>query len=254
MSLLNNIALKHKFGGFVVIVAFLAVLGGFLLVNGIHAIQLLTHATATSNINSLYAKELQVTLLKINSSFKNVADLDEGLDDAESNMDVVRQTLKFLIDNSPQGESNFSRNRLEQYAAHFDTFYNAGRQAATAFMQAGSGDTEDYFNKIDDLATPLITETESLISKYFIISRQDTLRTRKDLLNVRIGGLAVLGLLMGLIVAMSVLLYRNILTPVSEFKKTIAAMTKDGWNLTYTFNERRKDEFGELARFSIHSC
>lgn len=250
MAWFNNLSLKYKFGSFVAIVSVLAVLMGVMLVNSVHSIQLLTNDITNGNTNSLYVKELQVTLLKISAAFTNLADLEEGIEDAGMHKDVMLQTIDVLIEGNKSSEaSRITLDQLASYKDNFETFYQNSKKAAESFVQDKDRDNEEYFEQSDDRVTKIIVDTELLVAQYLVMGKQHADHAIKSLGIIRNGGLTLLTVLMSIIIGASMLLLRSINTPVSNFIKLIKDMTQDGWDLTVQFENNRKDEFGSLASF-----
>lgn len=250
MNWFNNLSLKYKFGGFNAAVILLALTLGAMLVSSINSIQALTNSINSNNTNSLYTKELQINLIRINAAFSNLADIEEGVEDAQTQLEAAQQNIDLLIKESMKSNSlTIPTDEIKAYKEHFKSYFENGKQTATAFMSQQDGDEEDYVDDINNLTNKILIETEALISRYLEATKQHHARTLADLHTTRNESLILLLILLAVIIACSLVLLRSIHKPIQEFIRLISDMTSEGWNLTMRFDTNRKDEFGELAAF-----
>ncbi|MDX5151728.1 MAG: methyl-accepting chemotaxis protein [Acidiferrobacterales bacterium] len=271
MDWFHNITLKNKFIGLLVIILVLSLTIGFLLTKNIRTSSTMVGEISANDTRALYAKELQILLLRIEGGFKNLADLEEGIDDADINIEIVRQTIGFLkkaqdgTGSTAEGSKPVEKNHpgmsptssksnpanqainLGAYADSYENFYKNARAAAEKYLQSPDGDAEDYFAKIDGLKEVISQRTDELMTQYVTTAARHAGHVKTMLSFTGKVSIGLLAILTGVIFFVTLLIMYGTNRALRNIRTVTNDIIDQGWNLTLKLEQRGNDEFSQIA-------
>jgi len=277
MNWFNNISLKSKFVGLLAIIVALSLIIGAVMVKNVRGSTAMVDQASAYDTRALYAKELQVLLLKIDNGFRNLSDIDEGIEEAEMNMEIVRQTVAYLgrqqdtkpetqVSKTGSQESGHEMNHgaghkpaadkgihaghvtdVFAYADSYEKYYRNAQEVAQQFSQFAKANPEKYFEQLDTLKKPISRDTDALMTHYVATASEHTSRANGMLAVMEKLSIGLLALQAVVISLATLMIMRGCDQALKNIRKVINEIIDQGWNLTLKLEEKGADEFSQIS-------
>jgi len=230
----------------VIVVAFMNVV----LIFGLDNTSNNMRQSANATTFALYAKELQLGFSRIEFNLKKTTELEEGMENAKTELTGISQIIDLLKQNVQQNVE--LSQKLDQYRTSLSSAYDQSVAIATPLIDADEEfDVEEYNLQIEEKFDPLLPATDEIVDIYLAIQKNTNDKSFDNLSIVKNVSIGLSLLVALLVIFFSFMIALNITKPlkqISIFMHDLSdQLSKGACDLSHRVTIRAAGSVGSIA-------